>query len=487
MPYTKTPSTDTYTQEDISLVRELVSRQNDPLGTKDETLLNCIVEINKDRRTGDNRTYHMKRSGTSTVFTTSGDIRGMFMWKDQNLFAYCVGKNVYLYNVNTAVTITCTNVFTTTSGDVGFELFLYDTGTSNLVATDGTTLVTITSTGTVTPSVSPNLPVPHLPKCLCLDGYLFLAETDSAALWNSNLNDPLIFTAGDFILTEIEGDNILDFSRLNNYIVVFGSNTIEYFYDAGNATASPLKRNDTPVKLNGYIGGLARAGNTLYFLGYNDHNTPDIFRLQDFSIESISSEAVRRYITSCNLSPSQYFSGAVISNLGHDFYLFNGYNRSFAYDVKEKLWTKFAWKTNGHFRLLKAESLVSAAGVYCVFTMTSENALFYFNDGVYQDNGTNFTWTAVTEPADFGTLNRKTMGRLTLVCDRTTDTSYMTVSVSDDDYQSWYGNWSVNLDQDSPHITRLGSFRQRAVKLTYSDNYPMRVQNVQVQINKGRT
>lgn len=486
MPYTKTPTTDTYSQENITLAREIVSRQNDPLGSKDEDLLNNILEINKDRRTGDQRTYNVKRAGSEVFLALGGELRGSYMWKDKNLFVYCVGQNVYLYNVTTEITTTCSAVFSTSSGDVGFDLFLYDVGTSDIVATDGTKLVTITSTGTVTASTSVDLPTPHLPKCLFLDGYLFLVETNTAALWNSDLNTPLNFTAGSFILTEIEGDNILDFSRLNNYIVAFGNNTIEYFYDAAEETGSPLRRNDTPVKLNGYIGGLSRAGNVLYFIGYNEFNQPDIFKLADFTIEAISSESVRRYINSCGLAPTQYFTGHTISNMGHDFYIFNGYNRCFAYDIKEKLWARWSWQNNNYFRFLKTNSIISFDGVFPCFTIVGDNNLYVFKETLYQDSGVNFSWLGITEPSDFGTMNRKTMGKVTLICDRPTASSKMIVYVSDDDFQSWYGGWQVELNQDSPHITRLGSFRQRAFKLLYTDNFPMRVQYIQVQINKGR-
>lgn len=486
MPYSKTPTTDTYSQENVSLARELVSRQNDPLGLKDETLINSIVEINKDRRTGETRTYHMKRAGSEVFLPDVGTVRGSFMWKDANIFAYAVGKDVLLYSTDSGEITTCSDVFTTTVGDVGFELFLYDNGTVKLVVTDGLQLSTITSTGTVEVSTSPDLPTPHLPKCLYLDGYLFLAEKHSAALWNSNLNNPLLYTAGDFSLTEIQGDNILDFSRLNNYIVVFGSNTIEYFYDAGNESGSPLKRNDTPVKLNGFLGGLSRAGNTLYFIGYNDYNLPDIFKLQDMTLETISSEAVRRYMSSCGLSPEEYFTGHCVSNLGHDFYIFNGHTKCFAFDIKEKLWAQWVWKNTGYFKFQSTGTIILNSGVYSYFTVKDSPNIYWFRDSLYQDSNSNFPWVAITEPSDFGTLNRKTMGKLTLIADRPAGNSFVYVSFSDNDFQSWYGSWPVELNQDSPHLTRLGSFRQRAIKLSYLGNYPLRVQEIQVHINKGR-
>jgi hypothetical protein len=485
MPYSKAPTTDTYSQEDIVLSRELVSRQNDPLNTKDETLVNLFVEINKDRRTNDNRTYHFKRAGSSVYKASAGTIRGSFMWTDYNLFCYCVGADVILYNVSTGATTTCSGVFVSTTGTVGMTLFMYSTGVTKLVVTDGSKLSTITYTGTVAASVSPDLPTPHLPQPVFLDGYLFLIKSGTADLYNSNLDDPLLYTAGDYTSTEIEGDNALAISKINNYIVVFGSSTIEYFYDAGEASGSPLKRNDTPVKHNGYIGGLAEAGNSLYYIGYNDQQHPEVYLLQDFLINPIGTEYVKRYFATSGTAPSAYY-GFLVSNLGHDFYFVNGGSRSLVYDLKEKLWFIWKWKQTDSFQIVHALNLITPTGVFSCFQLSGDTNVYRFNDAVYQDNGTNFTVVFVTEPADFGTLNRKTMARAAFVGDRPESTSYVTMSISDDDFQTWYGSYTINLDQDYPSVHRLGSFRQRAFKVTYTDNYPMRIQKLQVDINKGR-
>ena len=485
MSYTKTPTTDTFSQENVQLSRDMTSRQNDPMNLKDEGLVNCIVEIIKDKRINDSRTFHYKRAGASTFISSVGDIRGSYMWVDKGLFVYSVGTNVFLYNVNTNSTVTCSGVFTAGSTPVGFELFLYSTGTALLVATDGTKLVTITDTGTVAVCVDADLPTPHNPQPVFLDGYLFLIETDTAYLWNSDLDNPLLWTAGNFIMTEISGDIAKEVSRLNNYLVVFGSKTIEYFYDAGEVSGSPLKRNDTPVKLNGFIGGVGYAGNAIYFLGYNESQQPDVFKLQDFTIEPVSNETIRRYFSASGNTLSSY-KGFIVSNLGHDFYLLNGNQRCFVYDLKEKLWGRWQWKIGNGFQMTYANTLVYNSGVTSVFSVNGETSIFKFDDTVYQDDGISFGWQAITEPADFGTMNRKSMSKLSIVCDRPSGDSYMTVYVSDDDFQSFYGEWTVNMNQDLPSITRLGNFRQRAFKLYHRDNYPVRVQNLQVVINKGR-
>ncbi len=488
MAYSKTPTGDTYSQEDINISREVTSRQNDPLGLKDEIFINSFVEVIKDKRIGDQRIFAYKRAGSGTYITPpiSGTIRGSYYWKDAGFFVYAIDTNVYLYNISSGVTITCAAVFATGTSSVGFTTFLYDSAAVVLIATNGTTLVKIDTVGTVTACTDPDLPSPHIPKPLFIDGYLILVKTSSASIYNSDLNDPMLWTAGNVLDAEMEGDLILDIEKLNNYLVVFGSSTIEYFWDAGIATGSPFKRNDTPVKINGFIGGLAKAGNAIYYIGYNVNNAVDVFKLQDFTIEAVGSDTVRRYVAS--LASTDYpITGYVVANLGHTFYLVTGGARTFVYDINEKFWSKWAYQQNDSFPLSTASTIIASSGNITVFSIPGSNVLYKFDNSLYQDSGVSFTVTIMSEASDFGTMNRKTMGRLSIVGDRPSADSNVTISISDDDFQSFYGNYSINMNQDIPSYWRLGSFRQRIIKLTYTDNYPMRIQKFQVTINKGRT
>lgn len=487
MAYSKTPTGDTYSQEDITITREWTSRQNDPTGVKDETFINCFVEVVKDRRLQDSRLFVFKRAGSKEYHqpAATGDIRGFYYWTDVSKLFYCVNGVIYIYNVVTD-TVGSVSVFSTTSGSVGFTPFLYTDGTSKLVVSDGTQLATVDQYGTVVMCSDADLPTPHLPKPIFLDGYIFLAKKDTADIYNSDLNDPLAWTAGNFISAEMEADVVKDIEKLNNYLVVFGSATIEYFWDAANDTGSPLKRNDTPVKINGFIGGLSKSGNALYYLGYNSNESVDLFKLQDFTIEEQSSETIRRYLNTLNNTTTTY-SGTIVSNLGHLFYILNAGTNSYAYDLKEKFWSKWKYQQTSKFDINKAITFPSPTGTKTIFCLSGSPTFYAFDDTVYRDNLVDFTLTIITEPADFGTMNRKSMGRLSIVCDRPPATSNVYISFSDDDFQSWYGNYPVNIDQDLPSINRCGSFRQRAIKLTYTDNYPLRIQKIQVNINKGRT
>ena len=488
MPYDRSPVDDTTSTQRIKLTREINARDGGDAG-KDEDLINVFIEPIKNRAASDDRHFIVKRSGVELVNASvaSVKVRGMFYWDDQNKLFYAVNDDIIVYNTSTGTTTTLTNPFSTTTGEVGFCLYLYDTGAAVVCATDGTTLVTISSANVVTTVTDPDLPTPHLPTPVFLDGYLFLAKTDTASIYNSNLNDPTAWTAGDVIDAELEGDDLIRLAKLNNYIVAFGSNSIEYFWDAAETTGSPLNRNDTPIKINTYLGGFSQFGNSIYYIGVNAGGQPDVYKLTDFKIEELGTPTISRFLNSADRGVAAW-EGNVVSLKGHTFYVLNvDTTQTYVFDVDTKLWAKWAYQNDAIFPIVASATVKTTGNIYSYFSITEASSNVYkFNDDLFQDTGVNFTCTIVTEANDFGVLNRKTMRRLSFIGDRPDTDANISVQWSDDDYQTYTTARDVNLNQDLPCLYNLGWFRQRNFKLTFTANENLRLQELEAEINKGR-
>lgn len=482
----QTQDQNSYQTHRVQFVRDATSRSNNT-SLKDEDFLNCVFESIKNRQLDDNRQFIMKRAGAGLQIASvvASEVRGMYYWDDQDKLLYATNNVVYMYDFNTATNTLLSGTFTTTTGEVGFSEYLYDTNQVVIIMTDGTTLKQVTSAGVVTVCADADLPVPHLPFPVFLDGYLFLAKKDSADIYNSDLNDPFAWTPGNVIVAEMRADLLQRICILNNYLVAFGTRSIEYFWDAGNATGSPMQRNDTPIKLNLYLGGFAQYGNDIYFLGENLSGQPEVFRLSDFKLEGLANYTVSRYLNTVTESIDNW-EGAIVTCQGHAIYLVSAGDFTYACDVENKFWTRWSWQNTNSFPVAhsaRATTLTQRRSVFALKGATS--AIYYLSDSLYQDVGVNFTYRIVTEAADFGTLNRKMMGRFSLVGDRPSANSNFNLYWSDDDYQSYTGPRVINMNQDLPSTYRLGQFRQRIFKIEYIDNYPFRVQRYEVDVNKG--
>lgn len=492
MAYSKAPTLDTYSSERVSLFREIALRDGGASG-KDEDYLNVFIEIVKQSKAGDQRRFVMKRAGSTqqVASVVSENIRGMYYWADQSKLLYCVNNDIYVYNVNTGSSSTLSNVFSTTSGRVDFCEFLYDTGTVKVVATDGSStsgIITIDSSNTVVTASDAQLPA-HNPNLVFLDGYVFAVETSTGKIFNSDVNDPLSWTTDAFIVAEQEADLTVKIAKVNNYLIAFGNNSIEYYWDAANAAPdSPMQRNDSPIKYNGYIAGLSQYGNDLYYIGKDDHGQPDVFKLSDFKIENVGSPSISRYLNQAGSSISAW-TGNIVGIQGHTFYVVSaGSSKTWAIDLDNNLVTRFAYQNSNTFDLLFTLSVKSSTNVRTYFCLNNNtSALYKFDESLYRDNGTNFSCVITTENNDFGTVNRKFMARLSLVGDRPPANSNISVQFTDDDYQTYSTARNINMNLNLPAIRQLGEFRNRAFKFTYTDNYPMRLQDIEVDINKGNS
>lgn len=486
MAFDRTPTQSTYQTKKVSLLAEMNSRGIDT--TKDEYLVNIFPEIVKNKDTGENSIKLVKRDGCTSYISLSGTVRGCHYWKDQNRLFFAISDDVYVYNATTGALVTTLNtVFaTTTSGYVGFCEFLYDDGSVKLVVTDGTTLSTIDSSNTVVAGADADMPV-HLPYPIFLDGYLFIAKVNTADIYNSNLNNPLLYTAGDFISAEMVADTLTYIVKLNNYIVVFGNGSIEYFWDAAIASGSPLQRNDTPVKLNGFIGGVAQIGNKLYFIGEEMSSQPDVFMLEDFKMKSVGNEAIRRHLAS--LADTSTIKSGFVSMGGHNFYVMDTGSDTYVFDTETSLWTKWTFQQQTRFpfsfslNLNTGSSAIS--GSKGLFILQNANTVYRFSSSLYQDDGTAFTCIAVTDKNAFESYRNKFMGRLIVWANKTSSSSLLSIQYTDDDYQTYSTARTMDLSLKRPVLYQLGEFRERAFKLTFTDNFPLLLQGLEVDINMG--
>lgn len=493
MAYSNTPRQDTYSTERVSLVKELNNR--DALGLKDNEYINVFFEMVKNEITQEREGICIRRPGTLalTPATGTGEIRGFFFWKTLGKIIIIIGQGLYSYNPVSGVmtTINATQLSTST-GDVGFIEFQYEPasgtyGTSVLMFSDGTGLWQLDSTNTVTAASGAGLPANILSTSLVyMDGYIFAVKADTAEIYNSVLNNPISWTNTSPMTAESLPDAITKMAKVNNYIIAFGTQSIEYFWDAGNASGSPLQSNTTPIKYNGYMGGFAQLGNKVYFIGNNVEAEPCLFLLEDFKITPVNAQILRKYLAyqSSDLL-SAPIKGNIISVVGHDFYVISIGTETYVLELEGNLFTRWAWKATDSFPISYATNAKISNGYKSIFALPGDTKLYYFTQDSLDDNGTAFTWTIITDNQEFNTLNNKTMGRVVIWADKPPASLPISFSWTDNDYQTYTTPITVDLYQEVPDIRRLGRFRRRAFKMTSSASQVMRMYSLEVSINKG--
>ena len=237
------------------------------------------------------------------------------------------------------------------SGSTGFmfkstrDAYLFD-GTAN-------TITKITDT---------DYPAVTVPGVAYLDGYFFVMDANGT-IYNSGLETPLVWNSLDFIACEAEPDGGVAIAKYMNYVIGFGNWTTQFFYDAANATGSPLSViQSSTIQIgcaNGY--SVAQFDGKLVWMGTSHEKGRGVYALQgSMSPTKISTPDIDRILNADSLV-TVYSWGAGFS--GHSLYVLTLATSgiTLVYDFTSQVWSHFTRRKVGTSKSIS--SLTQVAGV----------------------------------------------------------------------------------------------------------------------------
>ena len=487
----------------IPLVGSPTNRSSDE--SKDQRFINCFPEVIGNEITGNKRVYLTKRAGTRKYVQpagATGEGRGVYAW-----FGYlytAIGNRLYATNLTTN-TVTNIKTLANATGAVGFTeasmAGLY------LVVSDGVSLYYIAS-GTLTTctTLSNGYPTPHYPSPVYMDGYIFVQKTSTAEIYNSaNSSITGAWSGVDFITPEQYPDGGIGIARQNNMLVSLGSNSVEFFFNAANATGSPLGVNSqatiqfgcgsltSVAQQEGLICMVAQSQTGGYFVvaidGFQPHN------ISNNSIEKILEDEA---LLSAGLGLAEAW-GYFVRTKGHLFYVLNLPNtdRTVVYDMELKMWHEWNFQNNTDiasptFALFPMIGIGDNAGA-TLMLHSADGWVYIYDPATYRDAvvvaGAYKLLRCQIQSSRFdGETNyMKFPTRIEIVGDRQSTSSPATLYFSDDDYQSWKptAGRSVDFSNNRAYVYRTGQFRRRAFLLVHSANTPLRLESIEMELEKG--
>ena len=452
-------------------------------GSKDQRFINIYPETRKVEQIENTKIFLQKRAGLhlySDVVAT-GEGRGMTLF--QNIVYYVVGDKVW---ADTPSTPTLVLTLTTSTGQVGIVQGNSSTQGDYIFMCDGVNGYVITGPTTYTLISDPDFPTPHVPSPTFIDGYVLVAK--GSDVYNSDLDEPDAWNASNFLSAEIFPDPVVALARQNNQVVVFGSKSVEFFYDAANASGSPLSNNDGTVIRVGCAAPYALYQNEMYtaYIGQTASGGRAVWFIEGFRPYKVSDEYIERILeTETNMDDCRGFG---IRVLGHMFYVINliTIGRTLVFDIDEKLWHEWSSYNAGEHSIFKANfSEDSEEGVS--YLQDSATGVLYqmFSNHYTDDNAGPILVELVTNKIDMDVYQRKFASSLVPVADRYEVDNSIDISWSDDDYATYNTPINVPLTDDYPNIQRLGSFRRRAFKITHQLNQPLRLESLELVYKEG--
>jgi len=377
---------------------------------------------------------------------------------------------------------------------VHFDVGIDENADNVLVFHDGTTLYAVTDEnaiqefnngGTSGATDVEGLPTAMVPGIVVLNQYCFVMDS-LGNIYNSAVGDVPQF-GGDSLNMEIQLDAGITLRRYINYLVGFGENTVEFFYDGANATGSPLNRFEGMAALVGCASAntVANCDAALVWVAKSPNGGRFVAILDGgFSHERISTNAIDEILDKEGSNISNAY-GYHIRTAGKNLYVLTlptTAQRTFVYDLDEREWAEWTSDVSDTEGIFQCVDSAEKDGT--LILLDDSNGLLYDLDAeTYQDNtGTAETIKVEirTKRYDMDTLQTKFMYRLQAVGDLNASTGTINVAWSDDDYQSWSTNRTQDLDNHESWLTRLGSFKRRAFRIQHQQNFPMRLSHLEV-------
>lgn len=505
MAFTKTPMQDSAQTKQIPLMykwdNRLATNLTLAVDPRQTVAQNVVFEAVKDNG-ADQPYYHaIKRDGSGIVFTVppgygSEVILGIYYWEVNNrLVVVTTGHIAFVDPASGVITQDLVYAgFLNTVAGVNFTEFLYENGTVTLIIADGQVFGELTQTPVFTPCVDPDRPATFNNYPVFLDGYLFLSQTNGNIM-NSDLNAPLAWTASNVITAESYPDNLTGLARVGNYILALGKQSLEWFYDAANPTGTPLARVDGATQQIGFIQGLVAGENAVYFVGRAAKGVTSVYRVQGLKAEELGEPTVRRWLNTTSITADS--RGHLVTLNGHRFYIAilarnNAPIQTYLFDLETNIWSSMTLgsATVGTFffsstQVLNRDITNNFAQSMTYLSSFNAQTVIAFRSELYQDSNVDFTVQFTTSPYDFGTMRTKFGARMLLATDQTPTSSFMNVSWSDDDQLTWSTPRPVDTANSYKQLYALGSFRSRSHRVTYTANFPMRWQSIELDYEQG--
>lgn len=465
----------------IPLVIDPENRDSSP--KKDAKLVNCYGERDKQ-----NNFHIYRRPGTKLWGNPSGTNvagQGVFYW---NHAVYSIFNGVLYKNLSgTGVT-----TLDSTGGVYSFSSIMG--GTPKLVFQNGNfgyAYDDVNSISSDLHTLSPSYPQYTVKGLAYLDGTMYVmqhffgASITPAVIWGSGINDVTTANIWDplnFITAQIEPDSGVYLAKQLIYVVALKEWTTEVFFDAGNAEGIPLGAVENAKISYGcaHEDSVQKIDDVLFFMSTTLGASNQVMMLNRLQPRIVSTPEIDRLLETADLTT--VYSWSIKLN-GHNFYVLTikNENITLAYDITQNMWGYWT-DTNGNYMPI-VSSCRDNLGNH-ILQHESNGNLYYSNSTYMDDDDTVIPLQIITPNFDAGTRRQKQMGMLGFIADQSPLCS-MSVSYSDDDYQTWSTPQSVDLGYDYPTLTDLGSFRKRAFKFTVNNNAWFRLSAMETQFDIG--
>ncbi len=292
-----------------------------------------------------------------------------------------------------------------------------DNGTQMFIACNGPSFIYNSTTEEFAQIADPDFP--GAVTVGYLDGYFVFNEPESQKVWVTSLLDGTSIDPLEFASAEGSPDQLVAAIVDHREAWLFGTNSIEVWYDAGSADF-PLQRIQGAFNEIGLAAAysVAKLDNGLFWLGSDSRGQGIVYRSNGYTGKRISTHAVEWQIQ--QYGDISNAIGYTYQQDGHAFYVlvFPSEDTTWVYDVSTELWHERAGFHEGQFVRHRGNCQMAYNGEVVIGDFENAN-VYAFDLNVYADNGSIQRWLRSWRalPTGKNDLNRTAQHTLQLDCE----------------------------------------------------------------------
>jgi hypothetical protein len=437
--------------------------------------------------------------------------RGLFFWAENSILYIVNNDNLFKANQGASISSGLTAgtkrcYFFPIGGKIillnpqSDEAFSVTTGDTVAAVSDGDFPSTLAAGGAV------------------LNNALYVLTT-AGVVHGSSSGDGTLWNALNFIGATRDPDGGVYLAKHHDNLAVFGPASLEFFYDAGNTSGSPLsRRQDVTWNIGCAVPeSVWEIGDRTFFAGVDASGAIEFYLLENFQPRKISTPTIDSLLTNAVTKDSYTVVGSGFSGAGHDFYIVTFATvpdaitpeTTLVYDSTVGLW--YIWESDlgGVSKLplvgwTKRDGLVTQYGqgqlangdiININDDLNPTDTLLgnvyilddYVDDGYVQSTsaaGTVITITSRTGMYDGKTNKYKYPESLRFVGDKTPSSQTLTIKWADENNSSFNSGRSQDISINSKEH-RLGRFQRRNHEISYSGTDDIWVEGLEIPINAG--
>lgn len=333
------------------------------------------------------------------------------------------------------------------------------------------------------------------------DGYFIFNKKDSTQFFYSELN-AITFDPLDVQSAESSPDNLVAVRSANQNVFLFGSRSIEVFYNSGDAD-NVFSRIQGAVVDVGCTAPftIQKLIGSLYWIGGDANGTGMVYRMNGYQPQVISTPAIESVIR--NLTADQIAAATAFSYQqgGHLFYCLNlpGTNSTWCFDASTNFWHERTYTNLWSLERHRAECHAVAHGESVVGDYQNGN-IYALDPEKYTDNGIPI---ARIRTAPHLTKNLKFMQHKAFQLDMETGVGLdgadalgnsanprASIRWSDDGGHSWSNEYFAEIGKIGKFKTRvkwrrLGQARDRVYEVRITDPVKVVLIGADLEVEEG--